>query len=151
MSGRPPSTPAREFAKRFALAHFLAYPLTFAVALATMPLALLLREDALLEAAATGAKTGLVGQVAANMGLSALEAAQLEIVLGTLLWLSLAVFVSLHLAALPWAIAAAKAARSPSAVAGLKRGYTLFVAVTTSLVGLLLLAGALSWLWMLTL
>jgi hypothetical protein len=112
---------------------------------------MMLRRDALLNPGRLGAKSKLVADAARDLKLSPLEAAQVEIVLGWSLWVCLAVFLLLHLAALPWAFAAADAVRRPDRGDGrLRRGFRMFAGVTASTVVLVALAGTAGWIWVMT-
>jgi hypothetical protein len=139
----------RAFVGRLLLAHFIAYPIGFVAAIAAMPLAFLFREEAILGAGNQGATSQLVKDATRGMALSATEAAQLQIVLEFVLWVSLAALLAVHLAAVPWGIGAARAARQPEQAATVqRRGYRTFVVATATTTVLVVLAGAGGWLWL---
>jgi hypothetical protein len=142
-------TPWRAFLGRFALAHLLSYPVAFVGAIAAMPIAILVRSEALLNAGERSDAAGWVRRVAQNLHLSPIELAQLQIVLEFVLGSSFALFVSLHVASLPWAIGAAKAVREPDAGSIAKtRGYRMFVVTAAATLCLVALIGLGGWLWL---
>lgn len=83
--------------------HVMAYPLAFAVAIAAMPWSIVAQADALenvaLQMHARGAiETWLVDRLA----LSIPDAARFHLLMSPIVWLMLAVFVWVHVAALRW-------------------------------------------------
>lgn len=147
---RKKPSPARAAFGRLVLGHFIAYPVGFLAAMGAMPYAMILRERAL-NAAAGGATSSIVKDVARDMNLNPIEAAQVQILLEFSLWVSLAVLLVIHLAAVPWAIGAARSAKYPADPRPARRGLRAFVvltATTTSVVALATLAG---WVWVFTL
>lgn len=115
-------------------------------ALACMPLSMLARKRALLEASARDETHPLIRDVARDLSLTAVEAAQVQLVLEVVLGAALAVLVLVHLAALPWALAETRGSGTPAAA----RGRRVFVYGFALLAAGLLLLGAASWLWLLT-
>jgi hypothetical protein len=150
--GRRTRSRARLFFERFLLAHFLSYPVAFVASIAAMPMAVRLRAAALLNAGSEGASSRIMRDVAQQLELSPTEAAQAEIVFTFVLWTCIAVLLVVHLASLPWAIAAARAASHvPPDERGVRRGRNVFVGVTIATVILVVLCGAVGWLWLLLL
>lgn len=145
-----PKKPAKAFWGRFAVGHFAAYPVCFLTAAGALPYAMIVRRAELLNPRQLGARTKLVADAARDLKLSAVEAAQVELVLGWALWASLAVFVLMHLATLPWAFGAAKAARHPEQDAAARRGLRIFAGTTATTVVLVALLGTGGWIWVLT-
>lgn len=153
MSAEGPARPkpAKAFWGRFAVGHFIAYPVCFLTAAGALPFAMILRHRELLNPGRSGARTKLVADAARDLKLSGIEAAQVEIVLEWAMWACLLVFLLLHLAALPWALAAAGAARHPErGEAGVRRGFRIFAGTTATTVVLVALAGTAGWIWVLT-
>ncbi len=112
---------------------------------------MVLRRQELLNPGRAGARTKLVADAARDLKLSAIEAAQVEIVLEWAMWACLVVFVLVHLAALPWSFAAAGAARRPEqGDAGIRRGFRIFAGTAATIVVLVALAGTAGWIWVLT-
>lgn len=143
--------PGKAFWGRFAVGHFLAYPVCFLTAAGALPFAMILRRQELLNPGRAGARTKLVADAARDLKLSGIEAAQVELVLEWAMWACLLVFVVLHLAALPWSFAAAEAARHPATGdAGIRRGFRIFAGTAATTVVLVALAGTAGWIWVLT-
>ena len=146
-----PPTPAKAFWGRFVVGHFLAYPVCFLTAAGALPYAMILRRNELLNPGRAGARTQIVADAARDLKLSAIEAAQVEIVLEWAMWACIAVFVVLHVAALPWSFAAAAAVRHPDpGEKGLKRGFRIFAGTAATTVVLVALSGTAGWIWVLT-
>jgi hypothetical protein len=146
-----PPKPAKAFWGRFAVGHFVAYPVCFLTAAGSLPFAMVLRRQQLLNPGRAGARTKLVADAARDLKLSGVEAAQVEIVLEWAMWACLAVFLLLHLAALPWSFAARDAARHPErGPDGVKRGFRIFAGTTATTVVLVALAGTAGWIWVMT-
>ena len=147
-------TPAKAFWGRFAAGHFLAYPVCFLTAAGALPYAMILRRDELLNPGRAGARTKIVADAARDLKLTAIEAAQVEIVLEWAMWACILVFVVLHLVALPWSFAAASAARHPergeAGDAGVRRGFRMFVGTAATTVVLVAIFGTAGWIWVLT-
>jgi len=142
----------RVFLERLLLGHFIAYPVGLVAAIGSIPIAMKFREHAVLAAGPDGAKSDLVRQVARDLHLSPMEAAQSEIILTFVMWVTLAVLLVVHLGVLPWAIGAARAARSPdSASSSARQGLRSFVIVTTVTLAVVILCGAAGWIWLFTL
>ncbi len=146
--GRRAEAPWRAFVGRLALAHFIAYPVGFAAAVAAMPVAFLLREQALLHAGDRGATSSIVREATRGMSLSGTEGAQLQIILEFVLWATLAVLAVVHLAALPWCLGAARTARDPlRGAASLRTGRRTFVGITLATAVLVVLCAVGGWMW----
>ncbi len=128
------------------IAHALAYPLGVLAALASMPPAIIVRKRALLAAGPEDATHPLIRDVARDLSLTAVEAAQVQLVLEVVLGAALVVLVLVHVAAVPWALAET---RGDSGSAASRRGRRVFVYSLGALViGLVLLAAA-GWSWLL--
>ncbi|MBK7578862.1 MAG: hypothetical protein IPI67_01535 [Myxococcales bacterium] len=148
--GRP-KKPGKAFWGRFAIGHFVSYPVCFLTAAGALPYVMFLRRAQLLNPGRVGARTKIVADVARDLKLSGVEAAQVEIVLEGAMWVCILVFVLLHLAALPWSFAAAAAARRPEAgEGGIRRGSRIFAGTAATTVVLVALAGTAGWIWILT-
>lgn len=144
-------TPAKAFWGRFAAGHFLAYPICFLTSAGALPYAMVLRRDELLNPGRAGARTKIVADAARDLKLTAIEAAQVEIVLEWAMWACIVVFVVLHVAALPWSFAAARAARHPEhGEAGVRRGFRMFAGTAATTVVLVAISGTAGWIWVLT-
>jgi hypothetical protein len=143
-------TPAKAFWGRFALGHFLAYPVCFLTAVGAMPFGMMLKRDALLSPERVGASSSIVRDVARDLKLSGIEAAQVEMVLEFAMWVCLAVLLVVHLAALPWSFAAAAAVRHPEQSPRVKRGLRIFGATLATTVVTVALAGTAGWIWIMT-
>lgn len=133
------------------LVHFVAWGVACGTAVAQMPLAIWARQKELLHAGPTGATVGLVRDAARNLALSPTEAAQLQIVLGFIAWGGAAILLAVHLAGLPWAIGAARAARRPELGAAAKKGLRIFGCACATIGSVVLLAGVAGWIWLYTL
>ena len=138
------------FVGRFMLGHLIAYPVGFVAAVAAMPLAMMVRKQELLDVGNVGAENHVVRKAVEKLGLTAMEAGQVEIVLGFCLWASLLPMLLVHLLALPWAAASGI---SSEEVVGLdprvKRTWRLFLAGTLGSFVVIVLVGVVSWLWVL--
>ena len=135
----------------------LAYPMLFVVAMATTSLAVIYAADQLLAPVRTaGQATGLEGWLVRNVHLPAVDAARFVLVLKPMsVGLGL-VFLVTHLAAVPWARAAARAAARRGAAdeatrrAELHRGYRLWLWSSLATAAALVVAGLGGWLWIFT-
>ncbi|HMJ12104.1 MAG TPA: hypothetical protein VK524_11855 [Polyangiaceae bacterium] len=134
------------------IAHALAYPATLLSALACMPLVIAIRTRALMAAGPDGAVHPMLRDVARDLSLTQVEAAQVQLVLEVALGVALLVFLLVHLAALPWAWAETRApASGPAEDRDRDRGRRSFAYAFAMLLGALLVLGAGSWLWLLVL
>lgn len=123
-------TPRGAFWLRFGAAHFLSYPPAFAAAFAGVPLAMVVRHDAVLSAPCEQVAQRLVLEVCIGAGVL--------------------VYVLVHLYALPWSLAAAAAARGePEARMRRKRGRTFFLAATLATAAFAVIGTLLGWIWLL--
>ncbi len=132
--GRPTArkdSPALAFWLRLGAAHFAAYPVAFAAAMAGVPLSMVIRGQAVLSATS--------------------EAAAQHVILEVCLVFACAMYVAVHLAAIPWARGAAAAARGESgASARARKGRTLFIALMLVMSSACVLGGLIGWVWLLT-
>ncbi len=144
------STPLRAFFGRFFLGHMLAYPVGFAAAVAALPLAMMVHKEELMSPGRFGARSQMLADVARDLHMTPLEAAQMEIVLRFTLWICVAALVLVHVAVLPWSVAAARAVGNPPAKAAVQKTYRLFAAVTGGTLVLLGVGGTGLWIWVLT-
>jgi hypothetical protein len=128
------------------IAHALAYPVALLSALACMPLAIIVRRRALLDASPRDPTHPIIRDVARDLSLTAVEGAQVQLVLEVVLGAALLVLVLVHLAALPWAAAETRASAGGLDTA---RGRRVFVYCFALLGAGMLLLGAASWLWLL--
>ena len=151
MGSKKRPTPLKAFSGRFFLGHMLAYPIGFAAAVAALPIAMMAKKEELMSPGRFGAKSEMLAGIAKDLHLTPLEAAQIEIVLVFTMWISIAVLVLIHLVALPWAIAAARAVKNPTLTeTAVKKSYRLFAGVTGGTLVLLGLTGTAAWIWVLT-
>lgn len=112
-------------------AHVAAYPVAFAAAMAGIPLAMLVRERAVLSASS--------------------EAAAQRVILETSLAIAATAYVLVHVVAVPWARGAAAALRDPDR--GLERarwGRVFFTASMLVMTAACVLGGLAGWVWLLT-
>jgi hypothetical protein len=114
-------------------------------ALACMPLAIISRRRALLDTRPGDPTHPIISDVARDLSLTAVEAAQVQLVLEVVLGAALVVLVLVHLAALPWAAAETRASTGARETA---RGRRVFVYCFALLVAGMLLLGAASWVWL---
>jgi hypothetical protein len=137
--------PWRAFVGRFALAHFIAYPVAMVTAIGATPVALWLHKRSMLHANATAVRWQTVREVLEKYRLSATEASLVGVVLDFVIFATLGTFALIHFAAIPWALSGAHA-ETP----GRKRtgAFRLFVAVTAATLVLTALSGAAGWLWL---
>ena len=144
-------SPSRAFLGRLMLAHFIAYPISVITAVGAMPVAVYVRQRSILGARATGARWSMVSDALAKYRVSATEAAQVQIVLDFVLLVTVAFFILVHLAALPWAIGRARASALAEPVGAEKRtaGFRLFAGVTAATLMLVAISGTAGWLWLL--
>jgi hypothetical protein len=150
MGSKKRPTPLKAFSGRFFLGHMLAYPLGFAASVAAMPIAMVVKKQELMSPARFGAKSEMLAGIARDLHMTPLEAAQVEIVLVFTMWVSIAVLAVIHLVALPWAIAAARAVNHPAREPQVKRTYRLFAGVTGGTLVLTGMIGTGAWIWVLT-
>lgn len=148
--------PWREFVDRFMIGHLVAYPAGMIAAIGAMPFAMRIREDELLSAGATGTRWTLLADATADMGLTATEVAQLEVVLEGAVLVSLVALVVVHLAAIPWSVAAARAAQverdggePATSMQRAHRAKRWFWWVTGALGATMLVIGIGGWAWLL--
>lgn len=141
----PPRRRLRAALAPLLIAHALAYPLGMLAALACIPLAIFARKRALLDAGPKDETHPLLRDVARDLSLTAVEAAQVQLVLEVVLGAALVVMVLVHVAALPWAVAETRGASTPVAA----RARRVFVYSLGLLVVGLLVLGAASWIWLL--
>ena len=128
--GRKPPTPRSAFWLRFGAAHFVSYPPAFAAAFAGVPLAMVVRETAVLAAPSEQVGQRLVLEVC--------------IVAGAL------VYVLVHLLALPWSRGAAAVIRGePGAVARRTRGWRVFLIGTLATASVSVVGALVGWSWLL--
>lgn len=146
-----PGSPVAAFLGRLMLVHFSAWAVAFASAVAQMPIAIFFRQKQLLQAGPTGATVGLVKNAAHNLALSPRESAQLQIVLGFIMWGGLTVLLAVHIAGLPWCIGAARAARHPERAPAARRGLRIFGLACATIGVVVVLAGVAGWIWLYTL
>ncbi len=154
---RPPgSKPWAEFVGRFMAGHLLAYPLGFVTAVATIPVALKVRERALF--APPEPSSSLVKDATAGMSVTAYELAQLEVILRFVGAVTIVVMLAVHAGAIPWAAGWARVAGArrdgadlPSALETAARGGKIFRWTLGTLVAVVVLVGTVSWVWLLTL
>jgi hypothetical protein len=145
------ATPRKAFWGRFVLGHFIAYPVCFLTAAGALPFAMILRKDALMSPERAGARSSIVQDVARDLKLTGIEAAQVEIVLEFAMWACIAVLVLVHVAVLPWAFAAASKVRNPeNGEAGVKRGLRIFGATLATTVVTVAIGGTAGWIWIMT-
>jgi hypothetical protein len=144
---KKPAGRGRAFLGRFVLAHFIAYPIAVVAAVGGTPLALWVRERAILDAKPTGARWTMVTEALAKYRVSATESAQVQIVLDFVILLSVATFTLVHLAALPWAIEAAR--KNARVGQGRTASFRLFVGITTATLIVVAVSGMVGWLWLL--
>jgi hypothetical protein len=149
-SGRKQPSAVRAALGRLLLGHFVAYPIGFLAAVGAIPIGMLVRERALLGASG-GARIGIVRDATRKLGLSAIEAAQVEVLLELSLWVALAVVLAIHAGCVPWAIGAARTARNAADPLPERRGRRAFVIVTLALALLVGLAALAGWIWVFTL
>jgi hypothetical protein len=128
------------------LAHFLAYPVAFASAIALIPLALLFRKQALLDASATHPLNWLIRDVARDLALTRIEAAQVQVVLEFVFVGCVLVLVLVHLAVIPWLMAVTRPAENAARIARARRFFAIGFGI---LLATVLLTGAAGWLWLL--
>ena len=144
-------SPRKAFWGRFMLGHFIAYPVCFLTAAGTLPFAMIVRKAELMSPGRMGARSGIVRDAARNLKLTGIEAAQVEIVLEFAMWACIAVLVLMHVAVLPWALAAARQARLPEAPdVGTRRGLRIFAGTTATIVVALAVSGTAGWIWVLS-
>lgn len=128
--------------------HFASYPLMFLAAASTMSLSIVWRGAALEAAqAVTAPRTGVERWLVAQVGLAPAEAATFVMVMEPVLGVLALIFVVSHLAAIPWARAAARAAADPAARLTARRAATRFVATAAGVTGLLVAAGIGGWIY----
>jgi hypothetical protein len=140
----------RAFVARFVVAHFACYPMMFWASVAGMSLGILLSKEALEAVAEQAAPEGAVQRwLVARVGLDAAEAASFEVVMTPVVVVLAVLFVVSHVASLPWALAARRAALGGDAAA-VERGRRLWLRASLGLTGLVVVAGAVGWAVILT-
>jgi|SoiMethySBSTD1v2_1073268.scaffolds.fasta_scaffold41461_1 hypothetical protein len=151
--GAGPLGPWRAFLSRFALAHFIAYPVATVAALAATPLALWIKGREITETEASGASWQILQEALNKYHVSSTEAAQVQIVVEFVLYFCIGVFSMIHVAAIPWAAGAARAAKrtdAPGARQSRTPGFRLFVVTTAATLVAVALLGAAGWTWLFT-
>lgn len=146
-----PKSPRNAFLGRMLVVHLVAYPVAFVAAVAEMPIAIWYRKTELLEARPTGASVGVVRDAARGLSLTPTEAAQLQLVLVFILWSSVLMLLLVHLAGLPWAVGAARAARDPELSGRAAKGFRIFGLSCATIGGVVLVLGVAGWIWLFTL
>ncbi|MEZ4229782.1 MAG: hypothetical protein R3B89_11470 [Polyangiaceae bacterium] len=141
----------RWFGERYMLAHLSAYPVGVVSAMASIPLALMVRGEEVKRASATGAHSELLRRVAQDMQLDPLAAAQMEIVMQFVLLCALLTLVVPHLTALPWAWAASTRPSVTRSDPRLAQRLRWFIVSMLVLAALWALVGAIGWIWLMTL
>jgi hypothetical protein len=127
---RKPPTPAGAFWTRMGLAHFLSYPPAFAAAFAGVPLAMIVREHAVLTATSEDQAQRMVLEVCIAAGAF--------------------VYVLVHLYGIPWSRAAAAAARGePGAEVRRARGWRIFLGATLATAFVSVTSALVGWAWLL--
>jgi hypothetical protein len=144
-------SPTGAFLGRLMLVHFVAWAVGFGSAVAQMPIAIWARQKELLHAGPTGATVGLVKDAAHNLALSPTESAQLQIVLGFIMWGGLTILLAVHIAGLPWCIGAARATRRPELAPAARKGLRIFGFACATIGVVVVLAGVAGWIWLYTL
>jgi len=152
-----PDSPRAALWSRLLLAHLLSYPLLFVAALASMSLAIVGLEDALLGVgAAREPASGLQRWLMHQLGLSLGDATRFEIIVKPVaLGLCLLLLVT-HLGAIPWALCAAREVRArgtaeaQAALRRLARARRWWLAASLGPTALLVLAGIAGWAWIFT-
>ena len=166
-SSAPKPLPARrrpwaEFSGRFMVGHMLAYPVGMGAAMAFMPLAMLLREDALNRAGQDASDIVRRGAETAERILgtpiSPDELGMLQIIMEFVGAVAIALMLVLHITVIPWSIAAARVARTfrdggdPAPVLlREKKAARMFWASFATTVGVIAVVGAGAWIWLFTL
>lgn len=141
----------RWFGERYMLAHLSAYPVGVISAMAAIPLALMVRGEQVRQATATGAHSELLRQVAQDMQLDPLAAAQLEIVMEFVMACALVTLLIPHLTALPWAWAASTRQGASPRDPKLAKRLKWFIGSMAALAGIWVIVGAIGWIWLMTL
>ncbi len=141
----------RWFGERYMLAHLSAYPVGVISAMAAIPLALMVRGEEVKQATASGAHSELLQQVAQDLQLDALAAAQMEIVMEFVLACALATLIVPHLTALPWAWAASTRRGAEPRDPKLAQRLKWFIGSMLALAALWVILGAIGWIWLMTL
>jgi hypothetical protein len=136
---------------RLLVGHFASYPMMFFCAASSMSLSIVARGDALEAALAVATpRTGIERWLVAKVGLAPPEAATFVMVMQPVLGVLAVVFVVSHLAAIPWARAAARAAVDEAERAAERRGAKRFFATTASATGIVVAVGLVGWIYILT-
>ncbi len=116
---------------RLGVAHFAAYPVALAAAMAGVPVAMLLCSDTVLHAPS--------------------EQAAQRVIVEACLSLAAVFYVLVHVVAVPWARGAAALARlAPDGPARARRGRTLFLVVVLGMTAACVVGGLVGWVWLLT-
>ena len=125
------ASPALALWLRLGAAHFAAYPVAFAAAMAGVPLAMVVRGQAVLTAASEAAAQRIIMEVC--LGFAAL------------------VYVLVHVVAIPWARGAAAVARQEDgAPRRAREGRVFFVTSMLVMSAACVLGGLVGWAWLLT-
>jgi len=132
---------------RLFVAHMVCYPMMFLAAAAGMSLSIIVNDEALLAAATTteptsGVQRWLINEVA----LDVVEAASFEIIMRPVVAVLLGVFVVAHVASVPWALAARRAALVDDwGSADVKRARLRWAVVSFGSTALVVVAGLVGW------
>jgi hypothetical protein len=142
------------FFERLLVAHFLAYPMVFAVAVATISLAVIGYRAELLDVAVNSkGASSFQRWLLDHLELTPVDATRFEIVMGPVAVSSAAVFALAHFGAIPWALAARRQSRTDERAAveraKVRRGFRIWLVASLGPTALILLVGALGWLWIL--
>ena len=133
---------------RLFVAHMVCYPMIFVAAAAAMSLSIISQGEALLQAAAiTSPSTAVQRWLMAEVGVDVVEAASFEIIMRPVLGVLLAIFVIAHLASVPWALAARRAAFTNDwGGATVRRARLRWAVASLGTTGLVVVAGLVGWL-----
>ena len=127
---RRQASPSLALWLRLGAAHFAAYPIAFAAAMAGVPLAMLVYGDAVLHAPS--------------------EQAAQRIIVEVCLSFAGVVYVVVHVVAVPWACgAAALARRAPDGPDRARRGRTTFLVAVLGMTAACVVGGLIGWVWLL--
>ena len=131
---------------RLVIGHFASYPMMLLSAMSTMSLAIIGRSDAIAAIESLAAPRSVVERwLVAEIALSPAEAAAFALVMEPIVYGLAALFALSHLASVPWALAARRAALDEDEKPREKRAARLFVALTAGPTGLVVLAGLVGW------
>ena len=151
MAAKPSQNPRAALMGRLLAGHFACYPMMFAATAATMSLSIILQKERLLELgrvvdAAPG--SGFQGWLVDKVGLAVSEAAIFEVIISPIVYLALIIFIATHVASVPWALAARRAALEPEDEdnrSALSRATTRFFIASAGTTGLFVVAGMIGW------